>query len=119
MLFLMSDKGQPNPLPGGGGPCSRDAFPNTGDLWVMSEEEGEESRILQNRLSDFCFNQIKGKDRDRPNQTHKLKERQNKLGGQCKSLKSTSKLLDVGTYVGSDFGSYVGSDHFGHLGISF
>merc|ERR1711894_17096 len=37
------------------------------------------------------------------------------LGGQCKSLKSTSRLLDHGSDVGSD----VGSDHFGQLGISF
>ena len=37
----------------------------------------------------------------------------NKPGGKCKSLKSTIRLLDVG----SDVGSVVRLDHFGHLGI--
>ena len=32
------------------------------------------------------------------------------LGGQSKSLKSTSRLLDVGSDVGSDVGTDVGSD---------
>ena len=45
------------------------------------------------------------------------------LGGQCKRLKSTSRILDlcldVGSDLGSDVSSYVGSDHLGHLGISF
>ena len=50
------------------------------------------------------------KDEEKRDQSTNKKIRKIKLGGQCKSLKSTSKLLDVG--------SDVGSDHFGHFGIS-
>ena len=57
--------------------------------------------------SKSCLNSFLPLDKDK---TAKTKTNANKPGGQCKSLKSTSRPLDPGSDVGSDVGSNVGSD---------